>query len=50
MLLSESLITSKIVSAPNSFLHRSISAHICIAFSESNFLAFRNLNHNGSYH
>jgi hypothetical protein len=35
--------TSKIASAPNSFLHLSISAHICVAFSESNFLAFRNL-------
>lgn len=39
----ESLFTSNIVSVPNSFLHLSISAHICIAFSKSNFLAFRNL-------
>jgi hypothetical protein len=39
------MITSRIVSAPNSFRHRSMSAHICIAFSASNFLAFKNLHH-----
>ena len=37
------VITSIIVSAPNSFLHWIISAHMCFAFSISNFLAFRNL-------
>ena len=35
--------TSIIVSAPNSFLHWSMSDHICFAFSISNFLAFKNL-------
>lgn len=34
-----------IVSAPNSFLHWSISVHICFAFSMSNFLALKNLYH-----
>lgn len=37
------LITSIIVSTPKSFLQCIISAHICFAFSISNFLAFRNL-------
>lgn len=36
-------ITSMRVSAPNSFLHWSISLHICFDFSISNFLAFKNL-------
>lgn len=36
-------VTSKIVSARKSFLHWSMSAHICFVFSISNFLAFRNL-------
>lgn len=35
--------TSVMVSAPNSFLHWSISDHICLDFSRSNFLALRNL-------
>lgn len=39
----DSVLTSKIVSVPNSFLHWSISSHICAAFSTSNFLAFKNL-------
>lgn len=37
------VLTSSIVSAPNSFLHWIVSAHICFAFSISNFLAFKNL-------
>ena len=32
-----------IVSAPNSFLQLSMSDHICLAFSISNFLALKNL-------
>jgi hypothetical protein len=40
-----SMNTSMIVSASNSFLHCSISAHICFAFSMSNFLALKNLYH-----
>lgn len=35
--------SSKIVLAPKSFLRWIISAHICFAFSISNFLAFKNL-------
>lgn len=38
-----STTTSMIVSAPNSFLHWSISDHICFDFSMSNFLALKNL-------
>jgi hypothetical protein len=41
--------TSRMVSVPNSFIHFSISDHISIALSASNFLALRNLNQTVSF-
>lgn len=37
------LVTSAIVSVPNSFLHCIMSDHMSLDFSISNFLALRNL-------
>lgn len=43
IMIVHDLVTSPIVSVPKSFLHCIMSAHICLDFSISNFLAFRNL-------
>lgn len=42
------MIASRIMFTPSSFLHLSMSAHICIALTASNFMSFKNIDHYGN--